>query len=172
MLAGAEATLRLLKAAFEKFGIESLDPTGQPFDPQYHEAMSMQPAPGAAPGSVLAVMQKGYRLNERLLRPARGSPAARFLDYPPGMATGAGFGGALRDLLGGLMPLSVRELDRELRDRLAKAVVERNEYGFDPYGFEPEAARAFYLPGALLLGAVIAAILAIFHRLRRSRRHY
>jgi molecular chaperone GrpE len=71
VLEGAEATLRLLKAAFEKFGIESLDPTGQPFDPQYHEAMSMQPAPGAVPGSVLAVMQKGYRLNERLLRPAR-----------------------------------------------------------------------------------------------------
>jgi molecular chaperone GrpE len=71
LLAGKEATLRLLRGVFDKFGIETLDPAGQPFDPQLHEAMSMQPAAGAEPGSVLAVMQKGYRLNERLLRPAR-----------------------------------------------------------------------------------------------------
>jgi molecular chaperone GrpE len=71
LLAGKEATLRLLRGVFDKFGIETLDPAGQPFDPQLHEAMSMQPAPGAEPGSVLAVMQKGYRLNDRLLRPAR-----------------------------------------------------------------------------------------------------
>jgi molecular chaperone GrpE len=71
LLEGAQATLRLLRAAFEKFGIETLDPAGQPFDPQLHEAMSLAPAADAAPGSVLVVMQKGYRLKERLLRPAR-----------------------------------------------------------------------------------------------------
>jgi molecular chaperone GrpE len=71
LLAGKEATLRLLRGVFDRFGIETLDPVGQPFDPQLHEAMSMQPAPGAEPGSVLVVMQKGYRLNDRLLRPAR-----------------------------------------------------------------------------------------------------
>jgi molecular chaperone GrpE len=71
LLAGQQATLRLLHGVFERVGIEALDPTGQPFDPQLHEAMSLQPVAGVAPGSVLAVMQKGYRLHERLLRPAR-----------------------------------------------------------------------------------------------------
>jgi molecular chaperone GrpE len=71
LLAGKEATLRLLHGVFDRFGIETLDPAGQPFDPQLHEAMSMQPAAGTEPGSVIAVMQKGYRLNDRLLRPAR-----------------------------------------------------------------------------------------------------
>ena len=80
LLAGKQATLRLLRGAFDKFGIELLDPLGQPFDPQLHEAMSMQPSATAVPGSVLAVLQKGYRLGERLLRPARvvvaGEPVA------------------------------------------------------------------------------------------------
>lgn len=71
LMAGKEATLRLLRAVFDKFGIELVDPVGHPFDPQLHEAMSMQPSTTAAPGSVLAVLQKGYRLGERLLRPAR-----------------------------------------------------------------------------------------------------
>jgi len=57
-----------------------VDPLGQPFDPQLHEAMSMQPSATAVPGSVLVVLQKGYRLGERLLRPARvvvaGEPVA------------------------------------------------------------------------------------------------
>ena len=80
LVAGKEATLRLLRAAFEKFGIEVVDPVGHPFDPQLHEAMSMQPSSTAAPGSVLVVLQKGYRLGDRLLRPARvivaGEPVA------------------------------------------------------------------------------------------------
>jgi molecular chaperone GrpE len=80
LLAGKQATLRLLRGAFEKFGIEVVDPLGQPFDPQLHEAMSMQPSAAAVPGSVLVVLQKGYRLGERLLRPARvvvaGEPVA------------------------------------------------------------------------------------------------
>ncbi|MEO8444393.1 MAG: nucleotide exchange factor GrpE [Gammaproteobacteria bacterium] len=71
LLEGKEATLRLLRSAFEKFGIEAVDPVGHPFDPQLHEAMSMQPSATAVPGSVLLVLQKGYRLGERLLRPAR-----------------------------------------------------------------------------------------------------
>ena len=71
LLAGKQATLRLLQAAFEKFNIEVVDPTGYRFDPQLHEAMSMQPSNTAEPNSVLAVLQKGYRIGDRLLRPAR-----------------------------------------------------------------------------------------------------
>ncbi len=71
LVAGKQAALRLLRAAFDRFGIEVVDPVGQPFDPQLHEAMSMQPSTTAIPGSVLAVLQKGYRLGDRLLRPAR-----------------------------------------------------------------------------------------------------
>jgi molecular chaperone GrpE len=71
LLEGKAATLRLLQAALERTGIEVIDPQGEAFDPQLHEAMSMQPAGEAAPGSVLAVLQKGYKLNDRLLRPAR-----------------------------------------------------------------------------------------------------
>lgn len=71
LLEGKQATLKLLLAAMEKSGIESIDPEGEPFDPQVHEAMTMQPSESAEPGSVLAVVQKGYQLNGRLLRPAR-----------------------------------------------------------------------------------------------------
>ncbi len=71
LLAGKEATLRLLQAAFEKFNVEVVDPTGYRFDPQLHEAMSMQPSNTAEPNSVLHVLQKGYRIGDRLLRPAR-----------------------------------------------------------------------------------------------------
>lgn len=68
---GTEATLKLLTTKLEQFGIATIDPAGEPFDPEHHEAISMQPAPDAEPGSVLAVIQKGYLLNGRLLRPAR-----------------------------------------------------------------------------------------------------
>jgi molecular chaperone GrpE len=71
LLQGQEATLRLLRQVLEKFGVTEIAPSGQAFDPQLHEALSMQAAPGAAPGSVVAVVQKGYQLNGRLLRPAR-----------------------------------------------------------------------------------------------------
>lgn len=90
LLAGKEATLRLLRSAFDKFGIELVDPVGHPFDPQLHEAMSMQPSTTATPGSVLAVLQKGYRLGDRLLRPARvivaGEPVASGATVPGGGA--------------------------------------------------------------------------------------
>ena len=68
---GGEATLKLLTRTLERFGVEVLDPTGEPFDPEFHEAMTMQPSEDAEPGTVLTVVQKGYTLNGRLLRPAR-----------------------------------------------------------------------------------------------------
>lgn len=69
--AGSEATLKLLATTLERFGIAEVDPEGEPFDPELHEAMTMQPSADAEPGSVLTVIQKGYSLNGRLLRPAR-----------------------------------------------------------------------------------------------------
>ena len=66
-----EATLRLVNRAFEKSGISVLDPAGQAFNPEFHEAMATQPSADQAPGTVMAVVQKGYLLNGRLLRPAR-----------------------------------------------------------------------------------------------------
>ncbi len=71
LLEGKEATLRLLRSVLEKSGVSEVMPAGQAFDPQLHEALSIQPAPAAVPGSVIAVIQKGYQLNGRLLRPAR-----------------------------------------------------------------------------------------------------
>ncbi len=67
---GIEMTLSLYLNSLKKFGVEQLDPVGEPFDPQLHEAMSMVPAPHAEPNSVVAVVQKGYSLNARLVRPA------------------------------------------------------------------------------------------------------
>ena len=71
LLEGAEATLRQLHRAFEKAGIKIIDPAQQPFDPQWHEAMVAQESRDVAPDTVLNVIQKGYSLNGRLLRPAR-----------------------------------------------------------------------------------------------------
>jgi molecular chaperone GrpE len=68
---GKEATLKQLITIMERFGVEVLDPQGEPFDPSMHEAMTMQPSADVEPGSVLTVFQKGYALNGRLLRPAR-----------------------------------------------------------------------------------------------------
>jgi len=71
LLEGKAATLKLLLGTLEKFGVEVIDPEGEPFDPQIHEAMTMQPSDSAEPDSVIVVVQKGYQLNGRLLRPAR-----------------------------------------------------------------------------------------------------
>lgn len=68
---GMEATLRLVDRAFEKSGLQVLDPAGEAFNPELHEAMATQPSADQPPGTVLAVVQKGYLLNGRLLRPAR-----------------------------------------------------------------------------------------------------
>jgi molecular chaperone GrpE len=71
LAAGQEATLKLLAKAFEKLGISELNPLGEPFDPNKHEAMLAQPSDTAEPNSVLKVVQRGYEMNGRLLRPAR-----------------------------------------------------------------------------------------------------
>lgn len=67
---GTELTLKMLTQAMEKYGIKEVNPLGQPFNPDMHQAMSMQESSEQAPNSVLVVMQKGYTLNERLIRPA------------------------------------------------------------------------------------------------------
>jgi molecular chaperone GrpE len=71
LLEGAQATLKELNRAFDKAGIKLIDPTGQTFDPNWHEAMVAQESRDLPPNSVISVIQKGYSLNGRLLRPAR-----------------------------------------------------------------------------------------------------
>jgi molecular chaperone GrpE len=67
---GVELSLRMFLSVMNKAGIEQLNPLGEPFDPQRHEAMAMVPNPDAEPNSVMDVMQKGYLLNGRLVRAA------------------------------------------------------------------------------------------------------
>ena len=67
---GVELTLKSFLAALKKFNVEAVDPQGEPFDPNLHQAMSMVENNDVEPNSVIAVMQKGYTLNGRLLRPA------------------------------------------------------------------------------------------------------
>jgi molecular chaperone GrpE len=71
LVAGQQATLQLLQKAFEKFAIQQIAPKGVAFDPQLHEAVLAQPTTAAPAGTVLEVLQAGYQLNGRLLRPAR-----------------------------------------------------------------------------------------------------
>ena len=71
LLEGVRATVRLLDDAFAAAGIREIDPKGQPFDPNKHEALSLLPADNVAPNTVLEVFQKGYELNDRLLRAAK-----------------------------------------------------------------------------------------------------
>lgn len=68
---GVELTLKQLAAAMEKFGARELNPLGARFNPNEHEAMAMLPTDQAEPNTVVQVLQKGYLLNERLLRPAK-----------------------------------------------------------------------------------------------------
>lgn len=70
LIEGKHATLKLLTTVLNQFGIDEVDPEGQPFDPELHEAISVQPSEAVEPGSVVNVVQKGYTLNGRLLRPA------------------------------------------------------------------------------------------------------
>lgn len=67
---GVSMTLKLKLDVLGKFGVEVVDPHGEPFDPQYHEAMAMVPNPELEPSTVMEVIQKGYLLNGRLVRPA------------------------------------------------------------------------------------------------------
>jgi len=68
---GMDATLRLLVSVLEKFGVTPIEAEGQPFDPEAHEAIMTQPSAEAQPDTVISVVQQGYRIHDRLLRPAR-----------------------------------------------------------------------------------------------------
>ena len=67
---GTELTLKMLSNVFEKFSIEELNPVGEAFDPNLHEAMTLQESAEHSPNTVLTVVQKGYTLHGRLVRPA------------------------------------------------------------------------------------------------------
>lgn len=67
---GVAMTLKMQRDVLAKFGVEILEPAGEPFDPQFHEAMAMVPNPELDPNTVMDVFQKGYLLNGRLVRPA------------------------------------------------------------------------------------------------------
>jgi molecular chaperone GrpE len=71
LVEGMSATLRMIDKAFEKAGIAVIDPAGEAFNPELHEAMVTQPSADQEPGTILHVVQKGFTLNGRLIRPAR-----------------------------------------------------------------------------------------------------
>lgn len=68
---GVEMVLSGLRETLQRHGIEAVDPKGEKFDPNHHEALSTMPVEGAESGTVVEVMQKGYRMDEQLIRPAR-----------------------------------------------------------------------------------------------------
>lgn len=70
LLEGIELTRKGFMDVLSKYGVQAVDPLGEPFDPETAQAMSLVEQPDAEPNSVIAVMQKGYTLNGRLLRPA------------------------------------------------------------------------------------------------------
>ena len=67
---GTEMTLKMFETAIEKFGIKGVHPHGETFNPDHHQAMTMIDSPAHEPNTIIDVMQKGYLLNERLVRPA------------------------------------------------------------------------------------------------------
>ena len=70
MVEGVEMTLNSMMSALDKSGVKAIDPKGETFNPELHQAMTMIEVPGAEPNSIIDVMQKGFELNGRLLRPA------------------------------------------------------------------------------------------------------
>lgn len=70
LLDGVSLTLKMFYSGLEKFGVEQVDPMGQPFNPELHQAVSTQVDCDVKPGTVISVLQKGYLLNNRLVRPA------------------------------------------------------------------------------------------------------
>jgi len=68
---GVQMVLGGLRETLSRNGVEAVEPKGEKFDPQWHEALSTQPLEGAEPGTVVEVLQKGYKLGEQLIRPAR-----------------------------------------------------------------------------------------------------
>lgn len=67
---GVELTLKSFQDVLVRYKVEPVDPKGQPFDPEFHQAMSMLEMPEEVPNTVVDVFQKGYTLNGRLVRPA------------------------------------------------------------------------------------------------------
>ncbi|GIC75887.1 nucleotide exchange factor GrpE [Moritella sp. F3] len=81
LIEGIELTAKSLESALEKFGVKAVNPEGEAFNPELHQAMSMIESADVAPNTVITVMQKGYELNGRLIRPAmvmisKAAPAA------------------------------------------------------------------------------------------------
>lgn len=70
LLDGVQMTLKMFSTALEKFNVQQINPLGQPFNPEHHQAISTQEDPHQKPNTVLNVLQKGYLLNNRLIRPA------------------------------------------------------------------------------------------------------
>lgn len=68
---GLEMTLKMFQDVMGRFHVEAVDPTGQKFNPQEHEAMTMQPSADHEPNTVMMTVQKGYKLHGRVVRPAR-----------------------------------------------------------------------------------------------------
>lgn len=68
---GIKLTVQLFLSTLDKYNVKQISPEGEAFDPNQHEAMSMQPSDEVAPGTVLQVFQKGYLLHDRVIRPAR-----------------------------------------------------------------------------------------------------
>lgn len=87
---GIELTLKMMGDVMGKFGVTEINPAGQPFNPDLHQAMSMQDVPDAKPNTVVTVYQKGYQLNDRLVRPAMVvvASANSGSDTPPGGGNG------------------------------------------------------------------------------------
>ena len=63
-------TMNMFNTTFEKLNVKEINPLNEPFDPELHQAMTMQEAVDVEPNTVISVMQKGYLLNDRLVRPA------------------------------------------------------------------------------------------------------
>ncbi|VAW72988.1 Heat shock protein GrpE [hydrothermal vent metagenome] len=70
LIEGSELTLKMFESVLDKFNINEINPINEKFNPEYHEAMSMQERDDVEPNTVVVVMQKGYMLNDRLVRPA------------------------------------------------------------------------------------------------------
>jgi molecular chaperone GrpE len=76
MKEGLDVTHKQLQSVLDKYRIEVIDPVGEAFDPTFHEALMRQPSPDHAPGTVVTVFERGYKLGSRLIRPARTVVAA------------------------------------------------------------------------------------------------
>ncbi len=85
---GMELTLKMFQDVLEKFGIKTINPDGEKFNPELHQAMSIQPSQDVEPNTVLTVYQKGYLLNDRLVR-----PAMVIVSAAPGKPSGGDGGG-------------------------------------------------------------------------------